>query len=124
MSSALTEFMVENYAKAVSIDLAEWLEINPTPSLCEPKQDGFRVFVFKSREKTLLTTRHGVIYSESTHPRLFKKIEALRSAEIPDQLVLDGEYVSPDELHIFDVLRIAEEDLTGRILTERKKILS
>jgi len=116
--------MVENYAKAVSIDLAEWLEINPPPSLCEPKQDGFRVFVFKSREKILLTTRHGVIYSESTHPRLFKKIEALRSAEIPDQLVLDGEYVSPDELHIFDVLRIAEEDLTGRILTERKKILS
>jgi ATP-dependent DNA ligase len=124
MSSALTEFMAENYAKAVSIDLAEWLELNPPSSLCEPKQDGFRVFLFKSHEKILLTTRHGVIYSESTHPRLFKRIEVLNVTGVPDQLVLDGEYISPDELHIFDVLRIGEEDLTGQILTKRKKTLS
>ena len=124
MSSALTEFMAENYAKAVSIDLADWLELNPTPSFCEPKQDGFRVFLFKSHEKILLTTRHGVIYSESTHPRLFKRIEVLNDAEVPDRLVLDGEYISPDELHIFDVLRVGEEDLTGQPLTKRKKILS
>ncbi len=116
--------MIENYAKAVSIDLASWLELNQLPSFCEAKQDGFRVFLFKSREKILLTTRHGVIYSESTHPKLFKRIEVLKGVEIPERLVLDGEYISPDELRIFDVLRVGEDDLTGRILTERKKVLS
>jgi len=116
--------MVENYAKAVSVNLSDWLEQNPPPSICEPKQDGFRVLIFKSREKILLTTRHGIIYSESTHPRLFKRIEVLNSTEIPDRLVLDGEYISPDELYIFDVLRIGEENQKDRTLTERKKILS
>jgi len=116
--------MVENYAKAVSIDLPDWLELNPPPSICEPKQDGFRVFVFKSGKKILLTTRHGVIYSESTHPKLFKRIEVLTSDEIPDRIILDGEYISPDELHIFDVLRVGEEDQASRTLIERKKILS
>jgi ATP-dependent DNA ligase len=124
MSSALTEFMAENYAKTVSIDLSEWLELNPPPCICEPKQDGFRVFVFKSNEKILLATRHGVIYSESTHPRLFKKIEALKGPDVPERLVLDGEYISPEDLFIFDVLRIGEEDITGKILSERKPILS
>src|ERR1700733_9889826 len=124
MSVALTEFMAENYARSVRIDLADWLELNPPPSLCERKVDGFRVFVFKSREKILLATRRGVIYSESTHPRLFKNIESLKSTEIPDRLVLDGEYVSPDKLNIFDVLRMDDSDLTGLVLTERKKVLS
>jgi len=116
--------MVENYARAVTMDLSEWLSLNPPPSICEPKSDGFRVFVFKSNDKILLATRHGGIYSESTHPMLFKKIDILRAPEIPQKVIFDGEYVAPDELHIFDLLRIDDRDLTSQVLLERKKILS
>ena len=117
--------MQEKYARAVSTDLGEWLERNPPPSLCEPKHDGFRVFLYKSGEKILFATRHGQIYSETSHPLLFKKIMPLsRSKNLPEKLVLDGEYKSPDHLWIFDVLQVGEEDITGKSLLERKKILS
>ncbi len=117
--------MAEKYARTVSIDLADWLELNPPPCICEPKYDGFRVFMFKSGEKILFTTRHGVIYSESSHPLLFKKIRPLKEGPtIPDRLVLDGEYKSPDQLWIFDVLQVGEEDVSGKILLDRKKLLS
>lgn len=125
MSSALTEFMLQRYARAVSIDLADWLALNPPPCICEPKYDGFRVFIFKSGEKTLLTTRHGIIYSESSHPQLFKKILPLiKSPDVPEKIVLDGEYHGPDQLWIFDVLQEGDDDLTGRRLLQRKKILA
>ncbi|MDA4111849.1 MAG: hypothetical protein OK439_04880 [Thaumarchaeota archaeon] len=124
MSAKLTEFMVQNYAKAVTMDLAEWLSLNPLPSFCEPKSDGFRVFVFKSNDKILLATRHGGIYSESTHPILFRKIETLKAPELPQRIIFDGEYIAPDQLHIFDLLRIDDRDLMSQILLERKKILS
>ncbi len=125
MSHSLTEFMTEKYARAVSTDLGDWLERNPPPCLCEPKYDGFRVFIFKSGEKVLLATRHGAIYSESSHPLLFKKILPLKkSPELPGRLVLDGEYRSPDSLWIFDVLQVGGEDVTAQSLLQRKKILS
>jgi len=116
--------MAENYARAVSIDLADWLDRNPPPCICEPKYDGFRVFLFKSGEKILLATRHGIVYSESSHPALFKKIQPLRSGQTPDRLVLDGEYRSPDSLWIFDVLQLEGRDVTMKNLTERKRFLS
>src|SRR3984893_4372068 len=116
--------MVENYAKAVSMDFTEWLSLNPLPSICEEKADGFRVFLFKSNGTILLATRHGRIYSEASHPLLFKKLQILNTPEIPKKVIFDGEYVAPDELYIFDVLRVGEEDLTTMILLERKKILS
>lgn len=125
MSSALTEFMLQKYAKALSIDLADWLVLNPPPCICEPKYDGFRVFIFKSDEKVLLTTRHGVIYSESSHPQLFKKIQPLiKSSGVPEKVVLDGEYHGPDQLWIFDVLQVEDDDLTARTLLQRKEILA
>jgi ATP-dependent DNA ligase len=116
--------MAENYARAASIDLAGWLEKNAPPCICEPKFDGFRVFLFKSGDKILFATRHGVLYSESSHPVLFKKIQPLRSAGTPDKLVLDGEFRGPDDLWIFDILQLGGKDVTGEILSERKKILS
>jgi len=117
--------MQERYARAVSIDLGDWLSKNPPPCLCEPKYDGFRVFMFKSGEKILFTTRHGVIYSESSHPMLFKKIQPLvKSPEVPERVVLDGEYHSPDKLWIFDVLQVGNDDLTGKTLLQRKEILA
>jgi ATP-dependent DNA ligase len=116
--------MVENYAKAVPMDLNEWLSLNPLPSICEEKSDGFRVFIFKSDGKILLATRHGRIYSDSSHPLLFKKIEILKAPEIPKKVIFDGEYVAPDKLHIFDLLRVDDRDLTSTILIDRKRILS
>jgi ATP-dependent DNA ligase len=124
-SKALVDFMQERYARAISIDLGEWLNRNPPPTICEPKHDGFRVFLFKSRDKVLFTTRHGVIYSEASHPQLFKKILPLRkTGTVPDKLVLDAEYRGPDSLWIFDVLQTGNEDISGRGLLERKRILS
>jgi len=125
LSHALTQFMVKRYARAVSMELGDWLEQNPPPSICEPKYDGFRVFIFKSGEKLLLTTRHGVIYSQGSHPQLFKKIAPLRKGTgVPEKVVLDGEYIAPDGLSIFDVIRIGEDEVTEKPLIERKKILA
>ncbi len=101
--------MQEKYARAVSTDLGDWLERNQPPCFCEPKRDGFRVFLYKSGEKILFATRHGQIYSEASHPLLFRKIMPLRkSREFPEKLVLDGEYKSPDKLWIFDVLQVGD----------------
>jgi len=124
MSIKLTEFMVENYARAVPMDLNEWLSINPLPSICEEKADGFRVFLYKSNGTILLATRHGRIYSDASHPLLFKKLEILHAPEIPKKVIFDAEYIAPDELHIFDVLRVDDRDLTSASLLERKKVLS
>jgi len=125
LSQALAEFMLERYARPVNIELGEWLERNPPPCLCEPKHDGFRIFLYKSGEKILFATRHGAIYSETSHPQLFKKILPLRqSKDLPEKLILDGEFHSPDDLWIFDVLQTGEEIVTGKSLLERKKILS
>lgn len=125
MSTALTRFMTERYSRSVSMDLGEWLSLNPPPCICEPKYDGFRVFLFKSAEKILFSTRHGVIYSENSHPQLFRKIKPLTmEKDVPDRLVLDGEYHAPDQLWIFDVLQVNETDVEEKPLTERKAILS
>ena len=123
-SSKLTEYMLNNYARAVSLELGEWLAHNPPPSICEEKLDGFRVFAFKSGSNILLATRHGRIYSESTHPLLFKTIKPLLEMQSPSRAVLDGEYIAPDRMSIFDVLRIDDREVTGLPLLERKSILS
>ncbi len=116
--------MIENYAKASNMDLAEWLSLNPPPVICERKFDGFRVFLFKSGQNILLTTRHGRIYSDSTHPALFLTLKPLLDLLMPKKLLLDGEYVSPDKLYVFDVLRLDEQDTTTLPLDQRKEILS
>ena len=46
----------------------------------------------------------GRIYSDASHPLLFKKLQILNTPRFPTQVIFDGEYVAPDELHIFDVL--------------------
>jgi ATP-dependent DNA ligase len=116
--------MVQNYARAVNMDLAEWLSINPPPSLCEPKYDGFRVFLFKSGERILLATRYARLYSSGSHPLLFKKLEILNRLSLPNRLILDGEYVSPDTFRAFDVLRMDDKDVSDLPLYERKAILA
>ncbi len=106
------------------MDLGEWLASNPPPSLCEPKYDGFRVFLFKSGAKILLATRYARIYSENSHPALFQKIKILNSPDLSEKLILDGEYIAPDHLKLFDVLRLDDHDVTELALYQRKALLA
>jgi ATP-dependent DNA ligase len=115
--------MAENYCQPVRMDLADWLIKNPTPVICERKFDGFRVFLFKSGGKIVLTTKHGRIYTQTSHPLLFQRLQPLLKESLPNQLILDGEYVAPDQLHLFDILRRNDEDTTKLPLFQRKELL-
>jgi ATP-dependent DNA ligase len=119
----LTRFMAENFCRASSMGLSEWLSLNPPPYFCETKYDGFRVFIFKSGDKILFATRHGRIYSETSHPQLFKEILPLLSTDVPFQMILDGEYIGPAELHIFDMLQLDQEEVSREPLYKRKEKL-
>jgi ATP-dependent DNA ligase len=105
------------------MDLADWQSRNLPPVICERKFDGFRVFLFKSGGKIVLTTKHARIYTEKSHPILFQKLRPLLEESLPKQLILDGEYVAPDKLHLFDVLRINDKDTTALPLFKRKELL-
>ena len=123
MSEELPTYVQENYAKAVKKDLGEWLSKNPPPSLVEPKYDGIRVFLFKSGEKLVLSSKHGGIYTPNSTPQAFSRVPEFTHA--PNRMILDGEYVAKEAkgLFLFDVLQIDNRDVKAKPLTERKKIL-
>ncbi len=102
-------------------DLSTWLALNPLPSVCEPKLDGIRVFLFKSGDELVLSSKHGGIYTPKGNPKVFAKVPEFLHA--PHRMILDGEYVAHEGLFLFDVLRIDERDVRPLILKERKKIL-
>jgi ATP-dependent DNA ligase len=113
--------VLENYAKAVKLDLATWLLRNPLPSICEPKLDGIRVFLFKSGEKLVLSSKHGAVFTPKGNPKVFARVPEFTHA--PHQMILDGEYLSDEGLFLFDVLQIDDRDVRTLLLPERKKIL-
>ena len=78
--------MLENYAKAVKLDLGTWLLKNPLPSICEAKLDGIRVFLFKSGEKLVLSSKHGAVYTPKGSPKVFAKVPEFTHA--PHQIIL------------------------------------
>jgi ATP-dependent DNA ligase len=122
MSDALATFVADNYSKAVKIDLSDWLQRNPPPAICECKFDGIRVFLFKSGEKLLISSKHGGIYTPKSSPKVFSKLPEFVRA--PNRVIIDGEYVSKDgSLHFFDVLQVDDRDLRSIILQDRKKVL-
>ncbi len=121
MSDLLPNYVLENYSKAVKIDLSTWLSLNPLPSICEQKLDGIRVFLFKSGDQLVLSSKHGGIYTPRGNPRVFAKVPEFLHA--PHRMILDGEYVAHEGLFLFDVLRVDDRDVRSSILTERKKIL-
>ena len=122
MPDALPKYVEENYAKAKALDLSSWLLDNPLPAICEPKYDGLRVFFFKSGDHLIISGRHGNIYSPVTNPTVFAKIPELIHA--PTRMILDGEYVARDGLHLFDVLRVEDRDMRPLPLYRRKEILT
>ena len=123
MSEELPTYVQENYAKAVKKDLGEWLSKNPLPSLVEDKYDGIRVFLFKSGEKLVLSSKHGGIYTPRSTPQVFSRVPEFTHA--PYRMILDGEYVARDAkgLFLFDVLQVDNRDFRSKPLLERKKVL-
>ncbi len=123
MSDELPSYVQENYSKAVKLDLGTWLIGNPLPSICEPKYDGIRVFLFKSGDKLVLSSKHGGIYTPKGTPHVFARVPEFLHA--PNRMILDGEYVARESkgLFLFDVLQVDDRDLRPKPLTERKKVL-
>ena len=120
--SDLPEYVAENFAHAVKQDLATWLLHNPLPTIVEPKIDGIRVFLFKSGDKLVLSSKHGAIYTPKSNPKVFATVPEFLHA--PHRMILDGEYVaSKGRLYLFDVLQVDDRELRQLPLTERKKVL-
>jgi ATP-dependent DNA ligase len=119
----LPSYVLENYSKAVKSDLGTWLIGNPIPSICEEKYDGIRVFLFKSGEKLVLSSKHGGIYTPKANPHVFAKMTEFLHA--PHRMILDGEYVARESkgMFFFDILQVDSRDVRGKPLSERKKIL-
>jgi len=123
MSDELPTYVQENYSKAVKLDLGSWIGKNPLPAFVEPKYDGIRVFLFKSGEKLVLSSKHGGIYTPKGTPQVFSRVPEFTHA--PNRMILDGEYVAREAkgLFLFDVLQVDNRDLRLKPLTERKKVL-
>lgn len=123
MSEELPTYVQENHAKAVKQELGAWLAKNPLPSLVENKFDGVRVFLFKSGDKLVLSSKHGGIYTPKSTPQVFSRVPEFLHA--PDRMILDGEYVAREAkgLFLFDVLQVDDRDVKAKPLLERKKIL-
>ena len=124
MSEELPTYVQENYSKAVKVELGTWLAKNPLPSLVETKYDGIRVFLFKSGDKLVLSSKHGGIYTPKSTPQVFSRVPEFLHA--PNRMILDGEYVAREAkgLFLFDVLQVDNRDVRLEPLTDRKKILA
>jgi ATP-dependent DNA ligase len=102
--------------------LADWLLKNALPCLVEPKIDGIRVFLFKSGDKLVISSKHGAIYTPQSSPKVFATLPEFLHA--PHRMILDGEYVAKNaRLFFFDVLQVDDRELRSLPLTERKKVL-
>jgi ATP-dependent DNA ligase len=123
LSDELPKYVEENYSKAVKLDLGTWLGLNPLPAIVEPKFDGIRVFLFKSGDKLVLSSKHGGVYTPKGTPNVFSRIPEFLHA--PNRMILDGEYVAREGkgLFLFDVLQVDDRDLRPKPLLERKKVL-
>jgi ATP-dependent DNA ligase len=121
MSNALAKYVQENYARASSIEISSWLSENTLPVICEPKYDGIRVFLFKSGEQLVVVGKIGSVFTPAGNPKVFSKVPELVRA--PHRMILDGEYVSRDGLHFFDILQIDDRGMKPLPLYRRKEIL-
>jgi ATP-dependent DNA ligase len=110
----------------VRIPLSDWLLKNELPVVIEPKLDGIRVFLFKSGDKLVLSSKHGGVYTPRSSPKVFATFPELLHA--PHRMILDGEYVSREPIKkkgvfFFDVLQVDDRDLRPQVLRDRKKVL-
>jgi ATP-dependent DNA ligase len=122
MDDALPKYVQAHSAKASAMDLSSWLLDNPLPAICEPKYEGLRVFFFKSGDHLVVSGRLGTIFSPASSPAVFSKVPELVHA--PKRMILDGEYLAKEGLHLFDLLQIDDRDLKPLPLLRRKEMLS
>lgn len=120
--SELPDYVAEHFAHAVKMPLADWVLKNPLPCLVEPKVDGIRVFLFKSGDKLVISSKRGAIYTPQSSPKVFATVPEFLHA--PHRMILDGEYVAGKaRVYFFDVLQVDDRELSPLPLTERKKVL-
>ena len=120
--SDLPDYVAEHFQHAVKQDLATWLLHNPLPAIVEPKIDAIRVFLFKSGDKLVISSKHGAIYTPQSSPKVFATLPEFLHA--PHRMILDGEYVAKKaQLFFFDVLQVDDRELRPLPLTERKEVL-
>ncbi|MFI5421279.1 MAG: hypothetical protein ACHQ1H_09970 [Nitrososphaerales archaeon] len=122
MSESLPEYVSGTLYKAVSMDLTSWLLINPLPSICEKNYEGIRVFLFKSGDNLVISSKLSGVYTPAVNPRIFSTLPEFVRA--PHRMILDGEYVPREGLFFFDVLRVDDRDLRNLPLADRKNILT
>jgi len=121
LSDELPNYVLENYSKASTQDLPTWLIENPLPAICEKKLDGIRVFLFKSGDKLVISSKHGAIYTPKSSPKVFTYLTEFLHA--PHRMILDGEYISSEGVFFFDILQVDDRDVRSLPLKERKMIL-
>lgn len=121
MSDELPNYVLENYSKASTQDLPTWLIENPLPAICEKKLDGIRVFLFKSGDKLVISSKHGAIYTPKSSPKVFTYLTEFLHA--PHRMILDGEYISSEGVFFFDILQVDDRNVRSLPLKERKMIL-
>ncbi len=102
-------------------DLSSWLLINPLPAVCEKNYEGTRVFLFKSGDHLVISSKLSGVYTPAGNPRIFSTLPEFVRA--PHRMILDGEYVPREGFFFFDVLRIDDRDLRSLPLSDRKSIL-
>jgi len=120
-SDLLSRFVEERHAKPVEMDLESWISENPLPCFCEEKYEGIRVFLFKSGDSLVLSSKMGGVYTPGGNPTVFGNVPEFTHA--PHRFILDGEYVSHDGLHLFDALQIDDRDIRSDPQEKRKEIL-
>ncbi len=104
------------------MSIGEWVLVNPLPCFVEKKFDGIRIFFFKSGEKLVVSSKNGSLFTPKGNPKVFANVPELTHS--PHRMILDGEYVSNDGLHLFDVLQVDDRDVRSLPLSEREEILS
>lgn len=121
MNETLPEFVAQNSFKARAMDLTAWLLDNPLPAICERNYEGTRVFLFKSGDNVVISSKLSGVYTPRANPRVFSTLPEFVRA--PHRMILDGKYITHEGLFFFDVIQIDDRDVRGLSLTERKEIL-
>jgi ATP-dependent DNA ligase len=122
VGETLPEFVARTSFKARAMDLSSWLLDNPLPVICERNYEGIRIFLFKSGDNIVISSKLNGVYTPAANPRIFSKLpEFIR---VPHRMILDGKYITHEGLFFFDVLQIDYRDVRPVSLTERKGILS
>ena len=127
--------------------LAKSVDKIPEAGHFEPKWDGFRSIIFRDGDEVEIGSRN-----ERPMTRYFPEVVAAALANLPERCVVDGEIViageggldfeallqrihpaasrvkllaeqTPASFVAFDLLALADDDLTGRPFSERRELL-